>query len=137
MKIGLHLLLPRESRFVPLLRTTASQFLVDLGVAPADIEDVELILSEACANVVRHAVETSQYSVDVTVRNTGCTIVVQDEGPGFDPASVGERRVTAESGRGLALIDALVDHVTFSEMDGDHRVRLDKQWADPIDGDAN
>ena len=83
MQIRLQLLLPRESQFVPLLRSTAAKFLRDLGVPKLDIDDVSLILTEACANVVRHAVDTQRYTVDVSVSRLGCTIEVRDDGPGF------------------------------------------------------
>ena len=132
VKIELQLSLPREARFVPTLRTTAGRFLVDLGVPRQDIEDVEIILTEACANVIRHAIDTSDYSVHVTVGAMGCTIMVRDEGPGFDLSDVGETRVTSESGRGLALISALADDVSVRHVEGEHTVLLEKTWADPL-----
>lgn len=127
--IQLQLCLPRESRLVPMLRSTAAQFLDGIGVAPEDVEDVELVLAEACANVVRHAVDSIDYSVDVRVNDVGCTISVQDEGPGFDPDDLERARANAEGGRGLQLISALVDDVTFSTEDGHHVVRIRMSWG--------
>lgn len=132
MEVQLRLRLPTESRFVPLLRTTTSRFLVDLGVSPADIDDVQLILTEACANVVRHAADTSEYRVDVGVGADSCVIVVTDDGPGFDTDDVRASRTSAEHGRGLTLMGALADKVTFTESATGHAVRLEKRWADSI-----
>lgn len=136
MEVQLRLRLPTESRFVPLLRTTASRFLVDLGVSDDDIGDVELILTEACANVVRHAAGTSVYRVDVAVGRDSCEIVVTDDGPGFAMEEVERSRSWAEHGRGLTLMGALADTVTFSEREGAHVVRLEKRWAQPISADG-
>lgn len=134
MEVHLRLRLPSESRFVPLLRTTAARFLVDLGVSRTDIDDVQLILTEACANVVRHATGTTAYRVDVGVRADGCTIAVTDDGPGFDPEEISAPDATAEHGRGLSLMDALADELTFRSLDeGGQAVMLEKRWADPLD----
>ena len=131
MHFDLHLSLPRESRYVPVLRRLTSDFLIHLGVEDADVADVELALSEACANVVRHAAGTDEYQVQVTVADDGCAITVVDEGPGFDPGAVRPADAVEEQGRGLALIDAVVDDVSFTRDPGGHRVRLEKRWELP------
>lgn len=128
MQIQLQLCLPRESRLVPMLRGTASQFLEGLGIAASDVQDVELVLTEACANVVRHAVDSDEYTVDVIVNDAGCTIFVKDEGPGFDPEDLEQAPASAEGGRGLGLISALVDDVTFDTEDDRHVVRVRMSW---------
>ena len=138
MQIQLQLCLPRESRYVPVLRSTTSQLLVDLGVSREDVGDVELALTEACANVVRHAVDTSEYVVEVAVNDEECRIVVCDQGPGFDPDEAEHAReealTMAEAGRGLALMSALVDDVSFERQHKQHSVELRKCWEDPISG---
>ena len=128
VQIQLQLCLPRESRLVPMLRNTTAQFLNGLGVAEADVEDVQLVLTEACANVVRHAVDSSEYSVDVRVNDVGCTISVKDEGPGFNPQDLERARANAEGGRGIQLISALVDDVSFDSEEGKHVLRVRMSW---------
>ena len=130
----LHLSLPRESRYVPVLRTIAAEFLVHLGVEAEDVSDVELALTEACANVVRHATGTDEYRVEVTVAEDGCSISVVDDGPGFDPDGVRLADAREEHGRGLALMDAVVDRVTFTRDPEGHRVHLEKRWEAPTAG---
>ena len=120
-----------------MLRNTASQFLSSLGVPRHDVQDVELVLTEACANVVRHAVDSSDYTVDVSVSSTGCTIVVRDEGPGFDAGALQTARSHAEGGRGLELIDALVDDLSFTRADGEHVVHVEMTWADALNGESS
>ncbi len=140
MQIQMQVCLPRDSRYVPILRNATSQFLADLGVSEDDVGDVELALTEACANVVRHAVDTTEYVVEVEVSDAECVIVVCDEGPGFDPQQLPVRapdaRPVPEQGRGLELINALVDDVRFDRDRHQHSVLLRKTWGDPIEEPA-
>lgn len=136
MQIQLQLSLPKESRFVSLLRATTARLLTDLDVPDADVEDIELMLTEACANVVRHAADSTDYTVDVAVSQTGCVIEVRDHGPGFGDATITPPPLTAESGRGLMLMNALADKVTFDQRNGGNAVRLEKSWHDLIDSEV-
>lgn len=130
MQVKLNLDLPRDARYVPLMRNVAGCLLSDLGAPSAAIADVQLALSEACANVVRHAAGTSDYHVGFAVRDDGCEIEVADEGPGFPPpADATPPAADAESGRGLALMQALVDDLFVLSNDGDSIVRLRKTWS--------
>ena len=80
---------------------------------------------EAAANVVRHAVPESaapvELGVDISIRQSSLEARVsafgaaQPEGGGMEPGMPGN---DAESGRGLALIRALVTTVTFTRQDG-------------------
>lgn len=128
MHVDLHLSMPRESRYVPVLRRFTAELLEHLGVPDHDVADVELALSEACANVVRHATGTQEYRIELEVADDGCSIIVVDDGPGFDADGVHMPDVVEERGRGLALIDAAVDRVTFTRDPAGHRVQLDKSW---------
>lgn len=93
-------------------------------VATVDRISIETALVELAANVLRHAdsegagltcevsISVSDAAIAVTVRDTGepgDIQLVDLEMPALD----------AESGRGLALIDALVDEVAY-ENDGEH-----------------
>ncbi|WP_405575611.1 ATP-binding protein [Streptomyces sp. NBC_01167] len=68
-------------------------------------DDVTLIVSELLTNAVLHS-GTTEISLNVAVRDDFLHIAVRDGMPGrAECAPVGE---TAESGRGLTLIEALV-----------------------------
>jgi serine/threonine-protein kinase RsbW len=130
MLIEMELTLPRDARFVAIMRNVAQCILTDLEVPEAAVEDVEVAVTEACANAVRHAVDTAEYSVSLRVAGDGCHIDVVDVGPGFDP--LGDELdgfdLAAEEGRGLYLMRSIVDDVTFARVDGRTRVRLTKRW---------
>jgi serine/threonine-protein kinase RsbW len=106
--------LPRQSHSVPVIRRLAAQVLRAFGVAADSIHDVELAISEACANVIQHAVDSEGYEVSIELATDRCAITVLDRGEGFDASHVPEQEdVDAESGRGLSLMTALVDNLNF------------------------
>ena len=111
MRISVRLDLPREADSVPavrrLLRCALSTFRVDRQ----DGDDLELALTEACANVVRHAAGADGIEVRLDVAEDRCAIDVADNGAGFDASTVLDPGVHSERGRGLFLIKALSDNV--------------------------
>ena len=106
--------LPRQSHSVPVIRRLAAQILRAFGVAADSIHDVELAISEACANVIQHAIDSEGYEVSIELAADRCAITVLDRGDGFDATSVKDQKDDdAESGRGLSLMRALVDNLNF------------------------
>jgi serine/threonine-protein kinase RsbW len=111
MRISVRLNLPREVDSVPavrrLLRCALSAFQVDRQ----DGDDLELALTEACANVVNHATGADSIEVSLDVAEDRCAIDVADNGEGFDATGVTDPEPSSERGRGLFLIRALSDNV--------------------------
>ena len=83
--------------------------------------EVELALQEALANAVIHgAGNDPSKEVEICVgcdESSGLLIVVRDPGPGFDPAAIPSpivgQNVYSEHGRGIFLINQLMDEVRF------------------------
>lgn len=79
---------------------------------------------EAASNIVRHAEPAGQdpveLGVDITVQPTllQARVSAYNAKPPFGPMVPGVPGDDAESGRGLALIEALVTTVTFERQDG-------------------
>lgn len=133
MNLTLELSLPRDARCVRLLRRVAACVFDDIGAPAAAVEDIQLALTEACANAVRHAVGSQEYSVAFTVDGQGCTVEVLDLGPGFPFPVSGEHEAAEldeETGRGLLLMDELVDDLHFSRRTDGTQVTLRKYWPD-------
>lgn len=120
MEISFKLCLPRDGASVPVVRHVCRDALVRLGVEDGCIADIELAVSEACANVLHTADGSKEYEVQVKVTDTLCVIRVIDAGQGFDHSMHGIKSSpeTAESGRGIFLMRALVDDLTFMTTDG-------------------
>ena len=105
----------------------------EMGCAAGKEFEIELALTEALANAVVHGCEHDP-GKDVQVcagcdPARGILIVVRDPGPGFDPSQVpspvvGEL-VYREGGRGIYLINRLMDHVQFER--GGTEIRMLKR----------
>ncbi len=108
------LCLPRDSSTLPVVRHIAAFALQEIGVDNEAIEDVALALTEAAANVVKHSGAGDRYEVHLDLENHLCEIRVVDTGHGFDSTSlVAMAGPSDEQGRGMALMAALVDSVSF------------------------
>jgi serine/threonine-protein kinase RsbW len=135
VELKLTLALPRDEFSVPVARRVLSRSLDVLGVDEQVVADIELALTEACTNVLDHAAETDEYEVSAGLDGTVCIIEVIDRGGGFDSSTKGlvDAEPSAEDGRGIQLIRALVDKVTFtSRPQVGTVVHLEKQlsWTD-------
>jgi len=129
MEITFTLCLPRDGASVPVARHLCRDALLQLGVADGCVSDIELAVTEACTNVLNHAAGTDeQYEVVVDVNEETCEIRIVDTGTGFDHAEVGllTSSNTAESGRGVFLMRALVDNLDFVSAEHGTVVRLVK-----------
>src|SRR6476620_7801214 len=101
-----------------------------LGVAEDCLTDIELALTEACTNVLDHAAAGDEYEVVAGLDDNSCVIEVVDTGRGFDADALGhaEADPSAEEGRGIQLIRALVDKVHFrSRAESGTIVHLEKE----------
>jgi serine/threonine-protein kinase RsbW len=123
LEIQLALHLPRDAVSVPVGRQVLDSCLETVGVSADTRADIALALSEACANVVQHAGPGEEYEVQVSVRNRRCTIEVVNAGsgngngeraPGGFAVSSEPAAITAEHGRGLKIIEAVVDNLQLT-----------------------
>ncbi|MGW6455851.1 ATP-binding protein [Streptomyces sp. NPDC055078] len=130
MSIWWSLHLRREAASIPLARRLLLGTMETAGVDPDISFDLSVALSEACANAVEHGGGqgpgeiSGAYRVTAYLDGEKCRIEVADSGPGF-PARQGgcahtraQAPTSAESGRGLCLIEQLADHVHFGNRPG-------------------
>jgi serine/threonine-protein kinase RsbW len=137
VEISMVLYLPRDAASVPVTRQVLDGCLETLGVTPDTRADIALALSEACANVIQHAGPGDEYEVQASARNGHCAIEVVNTGsragkPAPDGSGTGAGEddaialsgdpvpATAEHGRGLKIINAVVDNLqlTGSKSEG-------------------
>jgi serine/threonine-protein kinase RsbW len=119
VEISIALALPSDGASVPVARRVTAQALRVLGVDGECVAELELALTEACANVLDHAGSGDDYEVQFAVVGDDCVITVTDRGQAFDGDDHGRDLValSAERGRGIALMRALVDEVHFHASD--------------------
>jgi serine/threonine-protein kinase RsbW len=131
--VTLAICLPRDELSVPVIRHLTRHALDQVGVLDEISSDIELALTEACTNVLDHAGPGDAYEVTVTIGPERCELRVVDVGHGFDHTSVAisagsDGGLIAERGRGLGLMQALVDHIELvSEPEAGTLVRLVKR----------
>ena len=82
---------------------------------------VKLALEESLVNAVRHGNRLDpalHVHIQYCINDRGITICVRDEGPGFDPADIPDptppENLTKPTGRGIMLMRAYMDSVTYS-----------------------
>jgi len=123
--------LPRDNLSIPVSRHIVVDALRELGVVEDCINDIAVAQSEACTNVVDHSGPGDEYEVKVEICDDRCVISVVDTGRGFDSSHAsGPIDLGAERGRGIQLMQALVDEVHFvSDAESGTAVRLEKALA--------
>jgi anti-sigma regulatory factor (Ser/Thr protein kinase) len=104
MHTHLHTSMPAVPLSVREAREHVGEIAVSLGASDVTVEDLRLCVSEAAANVVRHAYGRDEGELDITVERTGdeLTVVVRDDGAGLS----GFQR-DGDLGYGLRIIEQL------------------------------
>jgi serine/threonine-protein kinase RsbW len=140
MEVKIMLSLPQDAASVPVGRQVLDGCLDTLGVLADTRADIALALTEACANVVRHAEPSDAYEVTASTRHGRCVIEVLNSGvaaAGVAAAALAPPSQpvppAAEGGRGLKIMDAVVDDLRLT---GDRRLgttilhfEKDLRWA--------
>jgi anti-sigma regulatory factor (Ser/Thr protein kinase) len=125
VKICLDLRLPRDAASVPVIRRLLDSSLGVLGVDGPIREDIRLMLTEACSNVIRHAEHSDDYTVRAAIIDDRCLIKVLDTGTGFPDRPIPQQpagetaddpSAMPEHGRGLNIIRALADDYRFTSL---------------------
>ena len=125
--------IPADPGAIPTVTDGVVHVLQEKGWTDEDIMPVELALQEAVANAIRHGCggdRTKQLECSVAHDAAGeVVITVRDPGRGFDPGTVPDplapENVLKPSGRGIFLINGLMDDVQFS--DGGRKVQMRKR----------
>lgn len=122
MKIDIELSLPQDAESVAIVRDVTVDALRRIGVSVDSLADVRLALSEACTNVLKHSDADDNYVVSLRIENTRCDIRVIDDGHSIDRTEAGNRDPMATGGRGLAIMRALSDQLSFTSEPDDGTV---------------
>lgn len=127
------MVIPAEARAIPTVTDGVVQVLRAKSWSDDEIMAVELALQEAVANGVRHGCKndpTQHLHCTVSCDEAGeILIVVRDPGPGFDPENLPNpleaANILKPSGRGIYLINGLMDEVSF--RDGGRELQMRKK----------
>jgi anti-sigma regulatory factor (Ser/Thr protein kinase) len=127
--------IPADPGAILTLTDGVTQVLQEKHWAEKDVMAVELALQEAVANAIRHGClgdPSKQLQCSVTLDESGeVVIVVRDQGAGFDHTTIANpldpQNMLKPSGRGIFLINGLMDDVQFS--DGGRELQMKKKKA--------
>lgn len=127
----LDIVIPATPSAIPIVTEGVIQFLQDTQWSQDELGWIELALREALANGIRHGCKGDPSKhVECLVRceSGDLTIVVRDEGQGFDvstvPDPIEEANLLRTSGRGVFLIKQLMDEVAYANGGREVRMRL-------------
>src|ERR1051326_7130607 len=115
---------------VPQAAVAVRDFLGRQDVIPADIGSCELALVEACNNAIRYCrAEARGLPIEVQIfcRPSSIELHVVDHTAGFDwPQNAQLPPASAEQGRGLFIIQSLIDESKYLKGSGENRLILKK-----------
>lgn len=127
--------IPADPSAIPKVTDGVTHVLQEKGWPDEDVMAVELALSEAVANAIRHGCHgdaNQQLQCSVSLGESGeIVITVRDPGAGFDPDKLPNpldpANLLKTSGRGIFLINGLMDEVQFA--DGGRELQMKKKKA--------
>ena len=125
--------IPADPAAIPTVTDGVTHVLEEKGWPEEDVMAVELALQEAVANAIRHGCrgdQTKELQCSVSCDESGeVVITVRDPGSGFNPDAVPDpiepENLLKASGRGIFLINGLMDDVQFA--DGGREVQMKKR----------
>ena len=116
----IRLSLPSSMQHVYLLDVVVTEILKETGFAEDIQEQINLAVIEAGTNAIKHGNKenpTKKATLEFTLAADKLMIVIQDEGDGFTRKEVADpldpENLLKSSGRGLFLMEACMDSVTY------------------------
>jgi serine/threonine-protein kinase RsbW len=135
--IKLDVTLPGDANAISPVIERIMVIIKEMGCAAGREFEIELAITEALANAIHHGTAhdpSKKIQCCIACDHTrGMLIVVRDPGPGFDPASIPSpivgQNLFSTSGRGIYLINQLVDEVRFEKGGTEIHMRLNPPAA--------
>lgn len=129
----LNMTIPADPAAISTVSEGLERLLHEKGWSEQDVIRVDLAVREALANAIRHGCagdRSKSVQCTVTFENPAeVVIVIRDPGPGFDASTVpdpmAQENLFKASGRGVYLINQLMDEVGF--RDGGREVHMRKR----------
>jgi serine/threonine-protein kinase RsbW len=115
MRVAMSMSLPPQAGSVTRARNVLTTLLSLTEATEESAGHLAILISEACANAVTHAADTSAIDVTITIDDHVCTLEVGNVGSHRHEAIILAELPDplASGGRGLPLIVALADTAAF------------------------
>jgi anti-sigma regulatory factor (Ser/Thr protein kinase) len=132
---------PSEAAQLPVLTQFLQEFWSSADLPPAETVTFELALEEIFMNVAMHgssAGRVPQVEVSLALSDGCLTLMIEDDGPSFDPLSLAAPDVTASleerrvGGLGVFLVRQMMDAVSYQRLRGHNQLSMTKRVREPI-----
>jgi serine/threonine-protein kinase RsbW len=129
-----------EAGQLPVLTQFLQEFWSAADLPPAETVTFELALEEIFMNVVMHgspADRVPRVEVSLALRDCCLTLMIEDDGPSFDPLSLAAPDVTASleerrvGGLGVYLVRQMMDAVSYKRLGGRNQLSMTKRVREP------
>lgn len=135
--VKLDMTLPGDISAIEPVKEKIMTVVKEMGCAAGREFEIELALDEALINAIKHGSghdPSKQVQCCVACDHTrGMLIVVRDPGTGFDPASIPSpivgQNIFSTGGRGIFLINQLMDEVRFEKGGTEIHMRVNPPAA--------
>ncbi len=134
-KIEVDIKVPNQTRYLGLIGKIGEDIARTLKRYHGDREELaynlNLVLTEAMANAIRHANEgnpAKEVHITISILDRVLNIKVYDEGQGFDVNAlpIPDFKSLDEHGRGIYIIRTLMDTVTYRRHTKGHVLEMEK-----------
>ena len=132
---------PSHTENLEMIRNFISHLAQKAGFDEMAVMEIEVAVEEACVNVVKHAHKSDEAKplrLQIKIDKQNLTVLVRDEGQGFDPKQLDEQNAQEllarpkPGGRGIFMMKMMMDEVHFEARNGKGmQVRLVKHLASP------
>jgi serine/threonine-protein kinase RsbW len=138
-KIEVSIKVPNQTRYLSLIGRIGEDIARTLKRYHGDREElayhINLVLTEAMANAIKHANEgdpDKEVHITIAILDKNLSIKVFDQGQGFDVSSLSPPNFQSleEHGRGVFIIRALMDHVTYRRTNDGNVLEMIKSLGD-------
>lgn len=133
----IELKIPAKTEYINVVRLSIAGIGERMGFSVDDIEDIKIVVGEACINSIRYAYQGEKSGKNLIcirflIHPTKLEIIVNDSGKGFDTSRIdkylkepGDGKIDG-IGLGVHLMKTLMDEVEYNSSSGATKVRIVK-----------
>ena len=135
-----HTSVPSDAAQLSILTQFLQEFWSGADLPPAERVTFELALEEIFMNVLMHgspAGRVPRVEMSLALCDGCLTLMIEDDGPSFDPLSLPAPDVTASleerrvGGLGVYLVRQMMDAVSYQRLGGRNQLSMTKRVREP------
>lgn len=128
------MVIPSQSNQIQKVERYAEKLADNIGFGEDEKDSLAIAITEVTANAIYHGNKSDpnkKVYIKFKTKNDTLTITIRDEGDGFNPQDIADplhpENLLKDSGRGIYIIRALMDKVSFDFSKGGTKVTLVKR----------